>query len=96
MSESRAELATASRETRLTVVLNSMRELMEDLGNVNSRLTAMKGRLLGKIDDAPVQENIRAVEASDRPIIDEVDHQLVRIGAEISEAKRHIAELEEL
>ena len=96
MSESRAELATASRETRLTVCLNSMRELMDDLANVNHRLIAMKGRLLGQFDDAPPSDPVRAVEATDRPVIDEVDHQLQRIGGEITEAKRHIAALEEL
>lgn len=95
MPESRAELATASRETRLTVIINRTVELMEDLGNVNSRLIAMKGRILGQFDDAPVEIN-RAVEATDRPVIDQLDAMLDRIGGEIVEAKRHIAALEEL
>lgn len=96
MSESRAELATASRETRMTVAINRAEELMEDLGNVNSRLIAMKGRLLGQFDDSPAEATVRAVEATDRPIIDQFDAMLDRIGGEITEAKRHIAALEDL
>jgi hypothetical protein len=86
--------ATASSETRLTITINGTRELMQDLENLNHRLTAIKGRLLGQFDDPspPINKEVEP----DRPVVDQLDYMLSRISDKISEAKQHTAALEEL
>jgi len=94
MSTSNAEMATASRETRMTVAINAIAELACDLDNVNSRLSAIKGRLLGQYDDIP--SPINAEVEPDRSVIDNLDYRLRMLGEQITQAKAHIASLEEL
>ena len=92
MSES--QLATASRETRMSIAINAIAELACDLDNVNSRLSAIKGRLLGQFDDIPTP--INAEVEPDRSVIDNLDYRLRMLSEQIVQAKSHIAGLEEL
>lgn len=86
--------AVASRETRMTIALNTIAELAVDLDNVNSRLSSIKGRLLGQFDDIPTP--INAEVEPDRSVIDNLDYRLRMVSEQIVQAKSHIASLEEL
>jgi len=91
---SNAELATAARETRITVALNAIAELSSDLDNVNHRLSAIKGRLLGQFDEcsAPINKEVEP----DRSVIDDLDYRLRMLNEQIVRVNGHIAVLEEL
>ncbi len=88
------QLATASRETRITIAINAIQELACDLDNVNSRLSSIKGRLLGQFDDIPTP--INAEVEPERSVIDNLDYRLRMLSEQIIQAKSHIAALEEL
>ncbi len=91
---SEAQLGTASRESRTTIALNSIAELSSDLDNVNHRLSAIKGRLLGCFDDIPQPTNAEV--EPDRSVLDNVDYRLRMLSEQVIQAKSHIAKLEEL
>jgi hypothetical protein len=88
------ETACAARESRMSIAINSIAELAQDLDNVNNRLSAIKGRLLGQFDDIPTP--INAEVEPDRSVIDNLDYRLRMLSEQIIQAKSHIAGLEEL
>lgn len=91
---SEAQLATAARESRMSIAINAIAELAQDLDNVNSRLSSMKGRLLGQYDDIPTP--INAEVEPDRSVIDNLDYRLRMLSEQVIQAKSHLAGLEEL
>ena len=93
MSEAQLETASA-RETRLSIAINAIAELAADLDNVNHRLSAIKGRILGQFDDIP--SPINAEVEPDRSVLDNIDYRLRMLSEQIIQAKAHIAALEEL
>lgn len=84
----------ACRETRLTIAMNGIAELAQDLDNVNNRLSAIKGRVLGYHDDIPAPIN-KEIEP-DRSVMDDLDYRIRMVSEQITQAKSHIASLEEL
>lgn len=88
------ETACAARETRMSIAINAIAELACDLDNVNNRLSAIKGRMLGYFDDVPAP--IDAEVEPDRSVIDNLDYRLRMLSEQITQAKSHIASLEEL
>ena len=87
--------ATASaQETRLSIAINAVSELACDLDNVNTRLSNMKGRILGYHDDIPAPIN-KEIEP-ERSVIENLDYRIRMVSEQISQVKSHIASLEEL
>lgn len=92
MSELHATASAA--ETRLSIAINAIAELACDLDNVNSRLGNMKGRLLSCYDDIPAP--INAEVEPERSVLDTLDYRLRMLSEQITQAKSHIAKLEEV
>lgn len=88
--------AIASRESRLSVSLNCVREQIMAAENTNNRLLQLKARVLGIHEDSPVQAPLNTASDPERALMEDLESLLDKLNGEMNETKRHLVDLEAL
>lgn len=88
--------AECTRESRLSVSLNSVREHIMSAENTNNRLLQLKARVMGIREDSPIQAPINAAAEPERSLMEDLESLLDRLNGEMNETKRHLVDLEAL
>lgn len=95
MSEIQAAGVASTRESRTSIAINAVRELILTAENTNNRLIQLKGAILGVYEDGPDTPTNKEVEPN-RCKMDELDYMQSCLSREMDETGRHLAYLEGL
>lgn len=91
-----SEASTPRPETRVSIASNGLLAILNDVDNINNRMSEKRGRMLGQYQDEPepVNKPIAGTEP-DRCDLDQLDFLISRLNDKLIKTKDHLAALEE-